>query len=249
MIEERFARGNSPLHQISPKVKVTVAAIFVSVVAISDSFTVVGAGLVFAFCLYLLSGLDAAPVLKRLLAANTFTLFLWITLPITYEGSAIANLGPVSISREGIVIATLITLKTNTIVLSLIALLSTSSIANLGHALEALHVPQRLCFLLLFSYRYVFVIHQEYLKLARAARLRCFIPSTNTHTYRTVGYLFGMTLVKSWNRASRIHQAMLLRGFNGKLIPLDQPLIDGKDIVFLATSIVVSALLISLHWV
>lgn len=249
MIEERFARGNSLLHHVSPKVKVTAAALFVAVVAISDSFIVVAAALVFALCLHLFSRLEAVPVLKRLFAANTFTLFLWLTLPITYEGTTIANLGPFSVSREGIVIAALITLKTNTIVLSLIALLSTSPVASLGHALEALHVPQRLCFLLLFSYRYVFVIHQEYLKLARATRLRCFVPSTSTHTYRTVGYLFGMTLVRSWNRASRIHQAMLLRGFNGKLLPLDQPTVDAKDMFFLATSVLISGLLVSLHWI
>jgi cobalt/nickel transport system permease protein len=241
MMEERFAQGNSLLHRRDPKVKVIVAATFITVVAISNSFTVVAMALALASVLTLLSRLDAVAILKRLLAANTFTIFLWLTLPLTYGGEEFIRFGPLSLSGEGLHLAALITLKTNTIVLSLLSLLGTSRIANIGHALERLHLPKRLCFLLLFSYRYVFVIYQEYQKLNRAARMRCFIPATNIHTYRTYGYLFGMTLVRSWNRATRVHQAMLLRGFNGRLIPLAQQTVCKNDIIFLATCLFLTA--------
>ncbi len=249
MMDERFARGNSLLHSVAPKVKVIVATLFVAVVAISNSFLVVTTALAVSCGFLLLSRLDADPVLKRLLAANSFTIFIWLTLPVTFGGQSIATLGPLSVSQEGVHLAALITLKTNSIVLCLMALLSTSSVATLGHALEALHISKRICFLLLFSYRYVFVIYDEYQKLVRAAQLRCFVPKTSIHTYRTVGYLFGMTLVKSWNRSSRIHQAMLLRGFNGRLIPLQQHAMARRDIYFLLTSLVITAGLISLHFI
>jgi cobalt/nickel transport system permease protein len=241
MMEERFAQGNSLLHRRDPKVKVIVAATFITVVAISNSFMVVTMALTLASALTLLSRLEAVAVLKRLLAANTFTIFLWLTLPLTYGGVEVAKLGPLQLSVEGICLAALITIKTNTIVLALLALLATSRIAGLGHALEGLHLPKRLCFLLLFSYRYIFVIYQEYRKLTRAAQLRCFVPATNIHTYRTYGYLFGMTLVRSWNRASRVHQAMLLRGFNGRLIPLAQQTVGRNDIFFLIVSLFFTA--------
>ncbi|MGB3210795.1 MAG: cobalt ECF transporter T component CbiQ [Desulforhopalus sp.] len=243
MMDERFAQGNSLLHRRDPKVKVIVATAFITVVAISDSFIVVSMALALASFLTLLSRLEAVPVLKRLFAANTFTLFLWLTLPLTYGGEELSKLGPLSLSDEGIRLATLITIKTNAIVLSLTALLATSKIASLGHALERLHLPRRLCFLLLFSYRYVFVIHQEYQKLNRAAQMRCFIPATNLHTYRTYGYLFGMTMVRSWNRAARVHQAMLLRGFNGRLMPLTQQTVDKNDLFFLACGLIVTTAL------
>ena len=105
----------------------------------------------------------------------------------------------------------------------MMALLSTSTIAALGHGLEKTGLPSRLCYLLLFSYRYIFVIEQEFRRLQRAAKMRNFIPKTNIHTYRTYGYLFGMTLVKSWDQAHRVHQAMILRGFEGRFIPLCRP--------------------------
>jgi cobalt/nickel transport system permease protein len=243
MMEERFAQGNSLLHRRDPKVKVIVAAFFITVVAISNSFVVVTLALALASALTLLSRFETVAVLKRLLAANTFTLFLWLTLPFTYGGNNFTELGPLVISYDGIRLAGLITLKTNTVVLALLSLLATSRIAGLGHALEGLHVPKRLCFLLLFSYRYIFVIYQEYRKLVRAAQMRCFVPATNIHTYRTYGYLFGMTLVRSWNRATRVHQAMLLRGFNGRLIPLSQQTVGKNDITFLITTLLLTAVI------
>jgi cobalt/nickel transport system permease protein len=233
MMDERFAQGNSLLHRRDPKVKVIVATAFITVAAISNSFVVVILALTLALGLLLLSRLDLRQVGKRLLAANTFTIFLWLTLPLTYGGEEITRLGPVTLSSEGIRLASLISLKTNCIVLSLITLLGTSRIASLGHALEGLHFSRRLCFLLLFSYRYIFVIYQEYQKLSRAAGMRCFVPATTLHTYRTYGYMFGMTLVRSWNRATRVHNAMLLRGFEGRLIPLEQQTVGRSDIAFL----------------
>jgi cobalt/nickel transport system permease protein len=205
--------------------------------------------LALALALTLLSRLEAVAVLKRLLAANTFTIFLWLTLPLTYGGVEVVKLGPLQLSGEGMRLAALITIKTNTIVLALLALLATSRIAGLGHALEGLHLPKRLCFLLLFSYRYIFVIYQEYRKLTRAAQLRCFVPTTNIHTYRTYGYLFGMTLVRSWNRAIRVHQAMLLRGFNGRLIPLAQQTVGGNDIIFLIISLFFTAAIAAIPFI
>lgn len=246
MMDERLASGNSLLHRRDPKVKVIVATTFVAVVAISSSFVVATMALTLASLLILLARLDATSVLKRLLAANSFTIFLWLTLPFTYGGEQLTELGPFALSSQGIRLAALITLKTNAIVLSLLALLATSKIASLGHALEGLHLPRRLCFLLLFSYRYIFVIFAEYQKLNRAAKMRCFSPATNIHTYRTYGYLFGMTLVKSWNRASRVHHAMLLRGFNGRLIPLTQQNVGKADLGFLAISLCLTCGLASL---
>lgn len=247
MMDERFARGDSLLHRTDPKVKIIAAATFITVVAISNSFVAAALALAVSLLLFLLAQLDAGQTGKRLLAANSFTLFLWLTLPLTYAGDKHITLAGIVLSSAGIQLAALITLKTNIIVLALIALLATSRIASLGHALEGLHLPKRLCFLLLFSYRYVFVIYQEYQKLNRAAQLRSFVPATNLHTYRTYGYLFGMTLVKSWNRSFRVHQAMLLRGFNGTLIPLDQQYIKRGDLLFLAVSLLVTAGLISVQ--
>lgn len=248
MMDEPFTHCGSILQSFDPRVKLLVAFFFILLVATSSSFLLAGSALALAMLLILVAQLPLVLVGKRLLAANSFILFLWITLPLTYGGEPIYQLGPLDFSRDGLILSALITLKTNAIVLSIIALLATSTVASLGHALEGLGLPGRLCFLLLFSYRYIFVIHKEYVKLSRAAQMRCFQPTTSIHTYKTVAYLFGMTLVKSYNRGARIHQAMLLRGFNGKLIPLSHHTLERKDLVFLFAGLTATASLGFLHF-
>ena len=108
-------------------------------------------------------------------------------------------------------------------------------------------MPTKLCLLLLFSYRYIFVIHQEYLRLVRAARLRCFKAGTNLHTYRTTGYLFGMTLVKSHHRAHRVRQAMVLRGFQGQFHSLYDSSVGKTEIGFALLMLTAVAALIGLE--
>ena len=100
MMEEYFAKGNTLVHRRDPRVKVVVAFLFVLIVAISNSFMVGAAGLALAFPLILISRLDLVAVGKRLLAANTFTIFLLLTLPFTYGGQAAAHLGPLTLSHE-----------------------------------------------------------------------------------------------------------------------------------------------------
>ncbi|MBW6520139.1 MAG: cobalt ECF transporter T component CbiQ [Desulfoarculaceae bacterium] len=233
MIEEPFAVGTSLLHRRDARVKIMAACALTLVVALTGSFLVATIGLTGATLLLFGARLQAGLVLRHLLAVNLFTLFLWLTLPLTYGGDAMTTIGGMAISHDGIRLSALITLKTNAVVFTLLALLSTSSVASLGHGLEGLSVPPKLCFMLLSTYRYIFVIHQEYQRLLRAARMRGFVARTNLHTYKTFSHLLGMTLVKSWNRARRVHQAMILRGFTGQLTPLRQSPLAGADYLFL----------------
>ena len=72
------------------------------------------------------------------------------------------------------------------------------------------------------SYRYLFLIEQEYQRLIRAARIRGFRPGTNLHTYKTYASIVGMLLVRSTLRADRVYQAMLCRGFRRKFYCLHE---------------------------
>ncbi len=246
MLNEPFATGNTFLHSRDARVKLIGAAAMSLVLALNRSIPAAVAGCLITGTLLILSRPDPLAFSKRLAAINLFTLFLWLTLPLTYGGEEMLQFASLNLSRDGLRMAALITLKTNGICFCFLALLATSATVNLGHGLEKLGFPRKLTFLLLFSYRQLFVIHQEYQRLQRAASLRGFIPANSLHTYRTYSYLFAMTLVKSWNRAERVHQAMILRGFNGRLIPLNQPQLTGSDYLFLAIILSLSLLLAGL---
>ncbi|MGE4553929.1 MAG: cobalt ECF transporter T component CbiQ [Desulfovibrionaceae bacterium] len=225
MIEERFAQGNSPLHRADARCKLAAAGALAMVLALTGSWRAAALGVVLGLGLTALARLPLRAVLGRLAAVNGFIVFLWLVVPPTYGGEAAFHLGPVPVSRAGLAVAGLATLKCNAILLCFLSLVATSPVPALGRALQGLGVPRKLGFILLFTYRYLFVIAQEYQRLLRAARLRCFTPRTNLHTYRTYANLFGMTLVRSVNRSRRVAQAMTLRGFDGvfRSLAVDAP--------------------------
>jgi cobalt/nickel transport system permease protein len=160
--------------------------------------------------------LDFGKVMLRLAIVNGFTLFLWLFLPFTTPGETIYSIGPFTIQREGVYQALLITLKSNSIILMALALLGTSQIFTLVHAMSHLWVPDKLVHLFFFCFRYIHVINDEYHRLINAMKMRGFKPKTNMRTYRAYSYLVGMLLIRSFNRSKRILQAMRCRGFKGK---------------------------------
>ncbi|HAJ34000.1 MAG TPA: cobalt ECF transporter T component CbiQ [Candidatus Atribacteria bacterium] len=231
MIKEKFSEGDSFLHKLDPRVKITVALLFSVIVAVSDKYTSLIGALFFAIVAVILARLRTREVISRLLVVNSFIFLLWLMLPFTFPGKNIYILGSLNISQEGIKYALLITIKSNSIILVGIALLSTSSIFNLVHALRHLYLPDKLTQLFFFTYRYTQTIHSEYIRLNNALKIRGFKAQTNFHTYRTYAYLVGMMLVRSYDRSKRVYNAMLCRGFKGKLWTLNHFVFKKSDFV------------------
>ncbi|UCG14649.1 MAG: cobalt ECF transporter T component CbiQ [Deltaproteobacteria bacterium] len=246
---DNFASGNSVLHHLDPRIKIVVAALFSVVVALADKYACLSAALCVSLALLLLARLPLKQVLLRLLAVNTFILFLWVFLPFTYGGKELFTVGPLAATREGVAYALIITVKSNTIVLALIALLGTSPVITLGHALSHLYVPDKLIHLFFFSLRYLQVLHLEYERLRDAMRIRGFKPGTNLHTYRTFAYLVGMLLIKSVDRADRIRKAMLCRGFHGKLYVLSHFELQRKDVFMFVFMVLIVSGMAALQWI
>lgn len=245
--ETRFL-GNSVIHRLDPRVRIVVACAFSVLVAVSTRFPVIGAGLALAVGAVLVARLPAAPTLGRLAKVNLFMLFIFLVLPLTSGGTPLFHAGPLTFSREGVLRAAAITLKSNSIVLGLTALLSTVEVVKLGHAFAHLRVPDKLTHLFLFTVRYADVLHHEYERLVRAMKVRCFRPGMNLHTYRSVGCLVGMLLVKSFDRSDRISAAMRCRGFDGKFYVLDHFAVARRDIMFCAVSCLALAGLMWAEW-
>lgn len=220
MIQEPFASGDSAIHQLSPTLRVIAAAAYSFLVALAHGLPTLAVALVFSLLMVLFARLPLGKVLQRFTVVLGFLLLIWAILPWTYKGEILYQFGPLALSRPGVLLCLEISLKSIAILLAMIALVSTMTTARLGHALNRLHLPDKLVYLILITYRYIFVIEQEYQRLMRAVRIRNFSPGTNLHTYRTYAWLLGMLFVRSAERAKRVHQAMVCRGFSGKFYSL-----------------------------
>lgn len=221
MLDDAFAAQKSIIHRLDPRPKIIVAMAFSVVMAAATHWRAMACGAAFSVLVLSLARLPAVKVLRRLLVVNGLILVLWLLLPVSVEGTPIAKVGPFIVTREGVRYAALLTARCNIIVLALLSLVSTVPIFTLGRAMATLWIPDKVVQLFFFTYRYVHVIHEEYVRILRALKIRGFEPGTNLHTYRTYAYLMGMLFLKSYERSGRIRQAMVCRGFQGRFYNLN----------------------------
>lgn len=244
-----FASGDSFIHRMDPRIRLTCGMAVTVPAALFQTAPPAWTVLAFGLLLVKIARLNLVQVFNRLMAVNFFIAFLWIFLPFSLPGDAFWSMGPLHATREGITLALLITVKSNGIVLTLIALLGTIPVQDLGPALQQLKIPEKLCHILLFTFRYIFVIHQEYTTMRQAMRARGFKPKTNKHTYRSYAWLVGMLLVRSWDRAERVRNAMACRGFRGRFYSLARFRSRPEDYAFLAGCLLFAAFIIYLEYV
>jgi len=221
MIEEPLAYGDSFIHQLNPVTKIISTVILSFAAALSNDFTILVVYFIVSLVLVLMARIKFKDVMKRLKPVFWFLLMLWIILPVTFKGEVLYRASILTITKPGVILCAKITLKSIAILVLFTALLATMTVAALGHGLHKLHVPDKMVFLLLMTYRYISVIEEEYKRLLRAAKFRGFKPGTNLHSYKTYAYLAGMLFVRASCRAQRVYQAMICRGFNGKFHTLD----------------------------
>jgi len=242
---ETFSQHDSLVHRLDPRGRIIVAAVFSALIAVSDSMLVLAMGLAAALVAAAAAELPPGPTLKRLAAVNLFMVLLFALLPVTTPGRELLRIGPIAYSREGALHASQVALKCNAITLALTALLSTMQTITLGHALGHLRTPRKLVHVFLFTIRYVEVLRHEYIRLARAMKVRGFHPRMNRHTFRSIGYLVGMLLVKGFDRSERVLAAMKCRGFCGRFYLLSHFSATPRDAIFAAASLII---LLALGW-
>jgi cobalt/nickel transport system permease protein len=196
--------------------RLRIVAAFLAIACLSQVQSLAVAASAFALTAFaaLISG-AAARHWRRLLHVEAFLVLLMATLPFTIAGQPLVALGPFTASAEGAVRAASILCRVSASVLIALTMLGDVEPVRFGAALRDLRVPERLTRLFVLTARYVTLIGDEGRRLHDAMRARAFRPRSNLHTWRSYGNLIGMLLVRALDRAHRVEEAMLCRGFAG----------------------------------
>uniref|UniRef100_Q07Q72 Cobalt ABC transporter, inner membrane subunit CbiQ n=1 Tax=Rhodopseudomonas palustris (strain BisA53) TaxID=316055 RepID=Q07Q72_RHOP5 len=216
-VSPNAAADAGPIHRLDPRTRLLAAAVFALVVVSlnSQAATVVALGL--GCGLGIAARLPGSQTLRKLLTLDGFMVMALITLPFTVPGEPWFSVAGLPASWEGAERAALILLKGNAVVLAVLALLGTMDTVVLGRALARLGAPHKLVHLYAFTIRYLDVLNREYARLRTAMKARAFRLRSDRHTWRSIGWLFGMLMIRSIERAERITAAMRCRGFDGRL--------------------------------
>ncbi len=150
-------------------------------------------------------------------------------------------LGMLTLSRHGSQLFVVALAKTTSLVTIALVVLATAPLQDTFKAARALRVPGVLVQLLLLTYRYVFLLFDEFSRLRTALRVRGYRNRASLHSYRTIGQVAGTLLVRSHERAERVGQAMRCRGYDGEFRTLHAFQTTRADVLFFVAVVAVAA--------
>jgi cobalt/nickel transport system permease protein len=137
-------------------------------------------------------------------------------------------------------------LKALSLLTLMLVVLATAPLAATLKAAHALRLPGLLVQLIMLAYRYVFVLGAELTRLRTALRVRGYRNRATRHSYRTAGQVAGTLLVRGYERAERVGQAMRCRGFDGQVRLLTEFQTSARDIAFFVIMLVGAAAILAL---
>lgn len=210
---EQLAMNDSPVHRIHPMAKLVTTVLYVAFV-ISFSPRDVSGLMSFIFypvIMMSLSGTPYRPLVRRLLFALPFSLMGGISNLILSRG-AVFYIGHFAVSL-GMVSFASIMLKTLLSVLAVLILIATTSFVEISYQLAALRIPKIICLQLVMTYRYLSTLISEAASMFTAYSLRS--PNQKGIKMRDMGSFAGQLIMRSFDRAERVYQAMKCRGFDG----------------------------------
>ncbi len=228
---DKYAHLTSPIHRWDPRVKIAFLGICIFTIATLNKLPLIAASLLFCISLVLISRLPLSFVTKRLMPVTIFLFPFFIIIPLTMPGEAAVKVLAFSFNLDGLTIAARVYLKALSIVMLIITIMGTAPFADSLKALERLKVPSMIVQMILFTYRYIFVFLLEMRRMNTAMSARNFVKKTDIHTVKTVGNFVGVLLVRSFEKAEKIYQAMLSRGYDGVLRTFFEYRIVGMDYV------------------
>lgn len=209
-----LAFGDTGLHRLDARAKVLVTALFVMLVVSHGKYQLAALFPFFIFPAAMIAAgnLPFNYIARKILLLCPFVIVVGIFNPLI-DREILLHLGPVAISGGWLSFFSIITRSILTVG-SAFTLLALTGFPAVCRALEQLGMPRPFAVQLLFLYRYIFVLTEEGGRAARARQLRsCGKKGMGIGSFAT---LVGNLLLRTWQRAERVHIAMLSRGFDGR---------------------------------
>ncbi len=227
-----LATQHTALHRLDPRAKVLTTACFVLCVVSFDRYTISAMlpYLLYPAVLIAASGLPFGYILRKILIVIPFALVIGIFNPV-FDRQVIMHVGEFAIWGGWVSCASILIRATLTASVAII-LVALTGFPVICAALEKLGMPKAFAVQLLFLYRYIFVLTDEGVRTIRACQLRSF--GRRGLSLRQFGSLVGHLLLRTWDRAERIHMAMLARGFSGEFHTTGpQGRFGSKELIFM----------------
>jgi len=227
---DTLACRDTPIHRLDPRAKLVTTLVFIVAVASFDRYAISSLLPFFIFpaVMIAMGNLPLGYLVKKLLVVSPFAFGIGVLNPL-FDQTPLLSLGPLTLTGGWVSFLSILLRFTLTVGAALV-LIATSGFPGVCRALERLGMPKVFVVQLLLLYRYLFVLVGEGTRMVRARALRSF--GRRGRGLTVFGHMVGQLLMRTLDRAQRIHLAMLCRGFEGDVRLLHPLRIGRKDILF-----------------
>lgn len=250
---DRFSRGDSFIHRLDPRAKVLFFLPLVLVINLAPMGRKEALGGYGALLLGLAvaARLPLGYLLKRLLVVLPFVLVVVVFVPFFTEGPPAVRLRVAGLelvmTKPGLLTAADVLVRALLSAFALMVLVSTTRFDHLLRALEDFRAPRALLLILSFLYRYLFLLIEQAQQMKRARDARTVGPARRPQLRAAAG-IVGVLFLRTYERAERVYEAMLARGFTGEVRTLRPLRFGPADLAALALGWVLVGLLWGLLW-
>jgi cobalt/nickel transport system permease protein len=229
------------IHQLDARVKLIVAILFILATALTPDGSWLAYVLLAALALgvILVSRLGLGFVQRRAAVALPFALAA-VTVAFSTPGRSMLAVQvfrwQVAITDAGLVRFISVLFKSWLSVQMAVVLTASTRFPVLLQAMRSLRLPKILVSIIGFTYRYIFVIGDEVLRLmrARAARSGALDGRGGGSIFwraRVTGGMAGSLFLRSVERSERIYDAMVARGYDGEVRSLRPPVLQPREVL------------------
>jgi cobalt/nickel transport system permease protein len=216
---DRYAALDSPLHILESRSKlIAFTALIVGVLCIpADRGSLF---FVYFFATAILMGVSQVPlayIVERTLVILPFIVLASLAVP--WKGFA----GLWVMFVRAVLCLLLLILLTNT-----------TRFIELLRAMRKLGCPQILVMNLSFLYRYLFVLTEEAMRMKQARDCRRVGRAPIKEELKVLSSMLGTLLIRSFEKAERMHYAMLSRAFSGDFRVISPHRFSWRDLAFIS---------------
>ena len=210
---DELALQKTFIHKLNACTKLGTTLAFVAIVTSFSKYEITGLIplLFYPIALISLGNLPVQYLCKRLLIIAPFIIVIGLFNPL-FDQVPVTTFGSLTITGGWLSFIG-ITLKLLLTITAALLLVATTGMISICSALFSLGAPKPIVVQLLFMYRYIHVLLEEFLTTLQAYQQSSF-DDKGVH-YKAWGSLLGQLLLRTIARAQQIYQAMLCRGYDG----------------------------------
>ena len=257
----QYIPGNSGIHRLDPRTKLVSLLLIIVLIFVIDEIIPLGILAAVTFILTLISGIKPK-MFWQALRPVVFILLIALIMQLFFTpGERIWSLGPLKITREGVINSGVVFLRLVVMLISAYLLTATTSPNELTHGLERLLKPfgkfglpyGEIALMLTIALRFIPTLTAEAERLLKAQEARGADYNTKGLTNKAKAFLplIVPLFINAFKRADELAVAMEARGYRigaprGKLKPLKFSSADYLAMLF--TALFTVLLLILKFW-